>query len=203
MKNQKDKRAGIYVRVSTGRQQTDSQENELVEYAERRDWKVYRVYRDKGFSGSQPERPALSELIQDCRMRKLDVVLVWKFDRFARSLKHLVSALDEFKKLKVDFVSLTEAVDTSIPSGELIFQIFGAIAQFERSLIGERVRAALAYRRKNGKRIGRPPLRVLDACQLEGLRRDRKRNGLSFRQLAAKYGVSVWTAHRLVSAAPA
>ncbi len=90
-----------------------------------------------------------------------DVVLVWKFDRFARSLRQLASALELFRKFGIDFVSATEAIDTSLPSGELVFQIFGAIAQFERALIGERVRAGLGEARRNGKRIGRPPIRAL------------------------------------------
>src|SRR5205823_7352676 len=109
----------------------------------------------------KPKRPALDELMTDCRKRKIDVVLVWKFDRFARSLKQLILALEEFKDLGIDFVSYTEHIDTTTPSGELFFQIFGAFAQFERALVSERVKSGLAHARDQGKRLGRPPLREL------------------------------------------
>jgi DNA invertase Pin-like site-specific DNA recombinase len=122
------------------------------------------------------------------------VVLVWKFDRFARSLRQLVSALELFREFGIDFVSATEAVDTSLPSGELVFQIFGAIAQFERALIGERVRAGLGEARRNGKRIGRPPIRTLTPEERIRLRVEH-RKGKTLRQLAKSYGVTLWTAH--------
>src|SRR3954463_12024 len=111
------KRAGIYLRVSTNDQSTDLQETELTDYARNRGWHIHRVYSDRGQSGAKPNRPALEELMADCRRRKVDVVLVWKFDRFARSLRQLLSALEEFRRLKVGFVSSTEAIDTSTPSG--------------------------------------------------------------------------------------
>jgi DNA invertase Pin-like site-specific DNA recombinase len=135
----------------------------------------------------------------DCRRRKIDVVLVWKFDRFARSLRQLVTALEEFRQLGIDFVSCTEAIDTSIPTGELVFQIFGAIAQFERVLIGERVRAGLANARREGKRLGRPPVKQLSPDQEAQLKADRARGKASLRTLAKKYGVSVWKVHMLCS----
>jgi DNA invertase Pin-like site-specific DNA recombinase len=158
---QSTKRVGVYCRVSTGEQSTLAQEHELKSYAQNRGWQVTRFYRDQGISGAVEKRPALDELMRDCRRRKFDVVLVWKFDRFARSLRQLVSALELFRSFRINFVSATEAIDTSLPSGELVFQIFGAIAQFERSLIGERVRSGIAQARRSGKRIGRPPIRVL------------------------------------------
>ena len=128
-------------------------------------------------------------------------MLVWKFDRFARSLRQLVSALELFRKFGIDFVSATEAIDTSLPSGELVFQIFGAIAQFERALIGERVRAGLGEERRNGKRIGCPPIRAL--TQEERTRiREEHRQGKSLRKLAVSYGVTLWTAHSLCRAQP-
>ena len=129
---------GIYVRVSTIEQTTDVQECELKRYAKKRDWKIFKVYADKGQSGAKERRPALDSLLTDCRRRKIDVVLVWKFDRFARSLKQLLDALEEFKALRIDFVSFTEPqFDTTTANGELMFQIFGAFAQFERALIRE------------------------------------------------------------------
>jgi DNA invertase Pin-like site-specific DNA recombinase len=152
----------IYTRVSTDDQSTRTQEHELRQ----------RVYADHGFSGASEKRPALDELLRDTRKRKFDVVLVWKFDRFARSLRQLVSALELFRKFRINFVSATEAIDTSLPSGELVFQIFGAIAQFERALIAERVRAGLREARRNGKRIGRPPIRALTPEELVRIRKN-------------------------------
>jgi DNA invertase Pin-like site-specific DNA recombinase len=155
---------------------------------------VQRVYTDHGFSGASEKRPALDELLRDTRKRKFDVVLVWKFDRFARSLPQLVSALELFRNFRIGFVSATEAIDTSLPSGELVFQIFGAIAQFERALIGERVRAGLAQARRNGKRIGRPPIRTLTPEERIRIRKEH-RKGKGLRELARSYGVSLWAAH--------
>jgi DNA invertase Pin-like site-specific DNA recombinase len=122
---------------------------------------------------------------------------VWKFDRFARSLKNLIAGLELCSALGIDFVSVTEAVDTSLPAGEMLFQMIGAVAQFEKSLIAERVRAGLANARANGKTLGRPPLRKLTRKEIADLRRQRAREKLPFRVLAKKFGVSVWTAHRL------
>jgi DNA invertase Pin-like site-specific DNA recombinase len=171
-----------------------TQEHELRQYAKNRNWTVQRVYTDHGFSGASEKRPALDELLSDTRKRKFDVVLVWKFDRFARSLRQLVSALELFRKFGIDFVSATEAIDTSLPSGELVFQIFGAIAQFERALIGERVRAGLGEARRNGKQIGRPPIRSLTPEERVRLRKEHL-NGKSLRSLAESYGVTLWMAH--------
>jgi len=188
----REKRAALYVRVSTSDQSTKAQEAELREYVQRRGWSITQVYADK-ISGITASRPALDELMKDCRQRKLDVVLVWKFDRFARSLRHLVTALEEFRRLGIDFISATEGVDTTVPSGELVFQIFGAIAQFERALIGERVRAGLRNARAKGKRLGRPSLRDLSVTEIRQLRRDRRQGRMSFSALAKRYGVSVTT----------
>jgi DNA invertase Pin-like site-specific DNA recombinase len=190
------KRAGIYARVSTTEQHPEIQEKELVEYVSRRGW-TYKLYCDKGISGATEKRPGLTALFEDCRRRKLDVVVVWKFDRFARSLRQLLNALDMFRQLGIDFVSCTEAIDTSLPHGEMLFQIIGAIAQWERSLIAERVKAGLQHARNQGKRLGRPPLRKLEAEEITKLRTERLRKQIPFRDLAQKYGVSVWTAHGL------
>jgi DNA invertase Pin-like site-specific DNA recombinase len=193
MKNQSRKKAGIYVRVSTRDQNTAAQETELKNYATRRGWTIHKVYADK-MSGVKASRPALDELLADCRRRTIDVVLVWRFDRYARSLRQLVTGLDEFKRLGIDFVSCMEAIDTSLPSGELAYQIFGAIAQFERSLIAERTRAGLAEARRRGQRLGRPPIKELSPADIQRMRRERRRYGTSFKRLAHKFGVSVWTA---------
>jgi DNA invertase Pin-like site-specific DNA recombinase len=190
----KQTRVAIYTRVSTDDQSTKTQEHELRQYAKHRGWTVQRVYTDHGFSGALEKRPALDELLRDTRKRKFDVVLVWKFDRFARSLRQLVSALELFRNFGIGFVSATEAIDTSLPSGELVFQIFGAIAQFERALIGERVKAGLGQARRNGKRIGRPPIRSLTPEERIRIHKEHL-EGVSLRSLAKSYGISLWSAH--------
>jgi DNA invertase Pin-like site-specific DNA recombinase len=137
--------------------------------------------------------PSWPDTTQPCRKHT-------KFDRFARSLKQLLNALELFRTLGIGFVSCTEAIDTSLPHGEMLFQIIGAIAQWERSLIVERVRAGLQHARNHGKRLGRPPLRVLTAGEIAQLRRERSRTKMPFRLLAAKCGITVFTAHTLVQA---
>jgi DNA invertase Pin-like site-specific DNA recombinase len=193
----KKKRAALYLRVSSGEQNTEAQERPLRDYVRRRDWTIYRVYRDQGLSGANSNRPALNEMLKDCRRGSLDVVVVWKFDRFARSLKALISGLELCRSLGIDFVSVTEAVDTSLPAGELVFQMIGAVAQFERSLIGERVKSGLANAKAKGKVLGRPPLRKLSRSESRQLKQEREQGNVPFRVLAKKFGVSVWTAHRL------
>ncbi len=193
----KQKRAALYVRVSSGEQHTEAQERALREYVQRRGWLPHKIYRDKGISGATASRPGLDELLNDCRRRSIDVVIVWKFDRFARSLKNLIAGLELCRALGIDFVSVTEAVDTSLPAGEMLFQMIGAVAQFEKSLIAERVRSGLANARANGKVLGRPPLRRLTHTEVVNLRRQRACEKVTFRVLARRFGVSVWTAHRL------
>jgi DNA invertase Pin-like site-specific DNA recombinase len=193
------KKAAIYTRVSTLDQHPEMQRQELVQYVKRRGWCLYKEYSDKGVSGTTERRPALDALLEDCRRKKIDIVVVWKFDRFARSLKQLLNALELFRTLGIAFVSCTEAIDTSLPHGEMLFQIIGAIAQWERSLIVERVRAGLQHARSQGKRLGRPPLRVLKPEDVAELRKERARTKATFRELASKYGISVFTAHRLCS----
>jgi DNA invertase Pin-like site-specific DNA recombinase len=193
----KAKRAALYVRVSTGEQNSEPQERALREYVQRRGWKLQKIYRDHGISGASAKRPALTELLKDCRRGSVDVLVVWKFDRFARSLNALISGLEACRSMGIDFVSITEAVDTSLPVGELVFQMIGAVAQFERSLIAERVKSGLANARAKGKILGRPPLRKLTSKEKAQLRRERLRTKLPFRDLAKRFGVSVWTAHSL------
>jgi DNA invertase Pin-like site-specific DNA recombinase len=194
----KQKRAALYVRVSSGEQHTEAQERALREYVQRRGWLQQKIYRDK-CTGTTANRPGLDELLKDCRHRSIDVVVVWKFDRFARSLKNLIAGLELCRAMGIDFVSVTEAVDTSLPAGEMLFQMIGAVAQFERSLIAERVKSGLANARASGKILGRPPLRKLTGKEIADLRRQREKERLTFRVLAQKFGVSVWTAHNLCS----
>jgi len=193
------KKAAVYTRVSTMDQHPDMQKQELVDYVKRRGWSLYKEYCDKGVSGAVERRPALDELLEDCRRKKFDFLVVWKFDRFARSLKQLLNALELFRTLGIGFVSCTEAIDTSLPHGEMLFQIIGAIAQWERSLIVERVRAGLQNARNQGKRLGRPPLRELKPKDVAELRKERKQTKAPYRTLATKYGLSVWTVHKLCS----
>jgi len=190
-------RAALYARVSTQGQSTKAQEAELNRYASVRGWAIQQTYVDK-MSGAKDHRPALQQLMADCRRRKVDVVVVWKFDRFARSLRHLVTALEEFRRLGVNFISATEGVDTTVPSGELVFQIFGAIAQFERSLISERVKAGLSEARRNGRRLGRPANKELSALEISVIRKER-RKGATLRQIAKRHGASVWAVQQACS----
>ena len=193
----KTKRVAVYIRVSCAEQNGGAQERALREYVQRRGWKLQQIYRDQGVSGASSNRPALNEMLKACRRGSVDVIVVWKFDRFARSLKQLMSGLEMCRALGIDFVSVTESIDTSLPSGELVFQMIGAVAQFERSLIAERVKSGLANARAKGKSLGRPPLRRLSRAESRELRTERAKRNIPFRVLAKKFGVSVWTAHRL------
>jgi DNA invertase Pin-like site-specific DNA recombinase len=147
----------LYMRVSTKGhgQTTDTQAVALREYAERRGFDVIE-YRDEGISGSKDSRPALDRLMKDAQGRKFDVVIVARFDRFARSVSHLLRALEEFNHLGIDFVSLSESIDTSTPMGKMIFTVLGAVAELERNLIKERVAMGISRARKQGKTLGRP-----------------------------------------------
>jgi len=148
----------LYMRVSTKGhgQTTDTQALALGEYAQRRGFEIFQEYSDEGISGTKDSRPALDRLMKDARSRKFDVVIVARFDRFARSVSHLLRALEEFNHLGIDFVSLSESIDTSTPMGKMIFTVLGAVAELERNLIKERVHMGISRARKQGKRLGRP-----------------------------------------------
>jgi DNA invertase Pin-like site-specific DNA recombinase len=188
----KTKRVAIYGRVSTFEQNTKAQESELRAYAEQRGWTVIQIYADKGVSGAQNSRPALDALMADCRRGKIDLVLVSRFDRFARSVSHLLRALETFGDLGIEFVSLSEQIDTSTASGKMVFIVLGAVAELERSLIGERVRSGLANAKRRGVRLGRPPIRTLSQTEISHVRADRASGYFSLRRLASKYQTSVW-----------
>jgi DNA invertase Pin-like site-specific DNA recombinase len=158
---------------------------ELREYASRRGWSVEEECIDQGVSGSKESRPALNQLMASAHRRKFDAVLVWKIDRFGRSLKHLVNSLAELGSLGVAFVSFRDNLDLSTPSGRLMFQIIGAMAEFERALIQQRVRAGLRNARAKGKRLGRPRV-IVNADRLASLRSQ----GLSWAQITAGTGIS-------------
>jgi DNA invertase Pin-like site-specific DNA recombinase len=149
-------RAAIYARVSRNNgQDPEMQLRELREYCHRRGWQIAE-YIDIGISGSKDSRPELNRLMADAHRRRFDVVCVWKFDRFARSVSHLLRALETFSALKIGFVSLSEQIDTSTPAGKMVFTVLGAVAELERSLIVERVKAGLRNARARGKKLGRP-----------------------------------------------
>src|SRR5262252_11060357 len=151
------KNVALYARVSTKQgQDPETQLQQLREYASNRGLTVIAEYVDRGVSGAKDSRPKLDALMADAKAGKFDGVLVWKFDRFARSTRHLVTALEEFQALGIHFVSLTEAIDTSTPMGRMVFTVLGAVAELERSLIVERVHAGLSRARKQGKTLGRP-----------------------------------------------
>jgi DNA invertase Pin-like site-specific DNA recombinase len=191
------KRAAIYVRVSTAEQETDLQEHELQEYCERRGWSCV-VYRDKGQSGAKNDRPALTVMMNDLRRRKIDVVVVWALDRLARSLKQLLGIAEECKSMGVDLVSLKQNVDTTLPAGRLTFQVLGAVAEFEREMLRERVKAGMAQAKRAGKHVGRPALRRFNDAQIDQLRLLRV-EGASVRKLATDFGTTQWTVARLIA----
>jgi DNA invertase Pin-like site-specific DNA recombinase len=179
------KAVALYARVSTLDQNCELQLADLRRYAGQRFGPCYE-YVDEGVSGARRQRPQLDALVRDAHKRVFDVVLVWKFDRFARSLKHLIDALEEFRVLGIDFVSFTEGIDTTTPSGQLLFHVVGAVAQFERDLIAERVRAGMAHARAMGKRIGRPRA-LVDREKVAQLRAE----GLSLRAIGRTLNVPV------------
>lgn len=188
----KPKRAVIYTRVSTGDQNPDLQRNELLEYCQFRKWQIVEAYSDV-MSGSKDRRPALDKLMADARRGKFDVVVVWKFDRFARSTSHLLKALEEFSALGIDFVSLQETIDTSTPTGKMVFTVLAAVAELERATIVERVRAGQKAAKRRGVRFGRPCVEV-DADQARKLRS----KGLSWRAISAEMGIPKDTVRRAI-----
>jgi DNA invertase Pin-like site-specific DNA recombinase len=193
------KRVALYARVSTLNhgQDPEVQLRELRAYCERRGFEIADTYVDKGISGSRDRRPALDKLMVSCRKRLVDSVVVYRYDRFARSLRQLVNALEEFRALNIDFISLHEGVDTSTPNGRLVFGIFASIAEFERELIRDRVRSGLAAAKAKGKLVGRPRVAV-DASRMAFLRQQ----GRSWAEITRETGISKGTAQRAVSGLP-
>lgn len=169
--------------------------NELREYAHRRGWQVIGEYVDAGVSGAKDSRPELNRLMADAHKRRVDIICVWKFDRFARSTSHLLRALETFGALGIEFCSLSEQLDTSTPAGKMVFTVLGAVAELERSLIAERVRAGLRNAIAKGKRLGRPPADVSES-QVRAL----LESGLSLKAIGKQLGVSTATICRRVHA---
>ena len=167
------------------------QTRELREYCQRRGWEIEGEYVDAGVSGAKERRPQLDALLVACRKRRVDAVVVYRYDRFARSLRQLVNALEEFRSLGIEFISLHEGVDTSTPNGRLVFGIFASIAEFERELIRDRVKSGIAAARSKGKRLGRPRVSV-DATRIAALRD----SGASWSAITRKLGLSAGTVKR-------
>jgi DNA invertase Pin-like site-specific DNA recombinase len=192
MTTQSTKRAAIYARVSTFEQTCENQLAELRKYAENRGWTA-QEYLDEGVSGAKDRRPALDAMVRDARRRRFDVVVCWRLDRLGRNLKHLITLLEDLEALGVAFVSLAEGIDATTPAGRLQMHILGAIAEFERARIAERVKLGLARVRAEGRRLGRPPVEVSS---------DRLATvvGLSIRQAAKQLGVSASTVYRRLAA---
>jgi DNA invertase Pin-like site-specific DNA recombinase len=179
------KRAAVYVRVSTVDQHPETQLHDLRQFAVQRGFQIVQEYTDHGFSGTKARRPALDQLMEDARRRKFDVLMVWSIDRLARSTKHLLQTLDELNGLGIQFLSQREAIDTEGPLGRAIVVIVSAMAELERCVIIERVRAGMRRAKLEGRRIGRAPLNVNRVALL----RDRER-GLSLNQLAKAHRIS-------------
>ena len=179
------KRAAVYVRVSTVDQHPETQLGEVRGFAAQRGFHIVQEYTDHGYSGTKARRPALDQLMEDARRHKFDVLIVWSIDRLARSTKHLLQTLDELNGLGIQFVSQREAIDTEGPLGRAIVVIVSAMAELERCVIIERVRAGMRRAKSEGRRIGRAPLQVNRAALL----RDRER-GLSLNQLAKAHDIS-------------
>ena len=192
---QQPSRAAIYARVSTTNhgQDVSMQTRDLEQFAQARGWRLVDSYLDLGISGSKDKRPQLDRLMADAHKRRFDIVIVWRFDRFARSVSHLLRDLETFNALGIAFVSLSEQMDTTTPTGKMIFTVLGAVAELERSLIVERVRAGLRNARAKGKTLGRPR-KIVDATKIAALRAQ----GRSWRDIAREVGTNTASASRAV-----
>src|SRR5713226_10208799 len=182
-------RAAAYLRVSTDRQDLEVQLPEIREHAVRRGWELVATYSDIA-SGAREDRASFRRLLADAAKRKFDVIVVQRFDRAARSVKQLVQALEHLRFCRVAFLSIKEDIDTSTPAGELIFHVMAAIGQFERALIGDRIRSGLERARALGKPLGRPRKGV-SREQVRALRR----TGVSYRDIGRRLNISTALAH--------
>jgi DNA invertase Pin-like site-specific DNA recombinase len=192
------KRAAIYLRVSTLDQTTANQERELRQVSERAGWEVVKVYKDHGISGAKgrEKRPQFDALQCDANARQFDIVMAWSVDRLGRSLQDLVEFLANLHALKIDLFLKTQGIDTTTPGGKAMFQMMGVFAEFERSIIQERVRAGLRRAREEGKKLGRPRLApALEARILAALNEPGRTKGV--RKIAAELGVSPGTVQAL------
>ena len=192
-------RTALYARVSTSDkgQDPEVQLRELREYCQRREFSIAGEYIDVGVSGAKDSRPELNRLMLDAAKRKFDAVVVWGLDRFARSVSHLLRALETFRSVGIEFVSCSEAIDTGTPVGKMTFTVLGAVAELERSLIIERVRAGVRNAKAKGKRLGRPRIAV-NARKVAQLRE----SGASWSEVCDATGLSAGTARRSLAKNP-
>jgi DNA invertase Pin-like site-specific DNA recombinase len=191
------KRAAIYLRVSTIDQTTANQERELREIAGRVGYDIVRVYKDHGVSGAKrrDQRPAFDALCHDATKRQFEVVMAWSVDRLGRSLQDLVAFLSELHALRIDLFLHQQGLDTTTPGGKAMFQMMGVFAEFERSIIQERVRAGLARARSEGKRLGRPTIAPEIESAIKAALAKPGRPGV--RKIAAQFGVDPGTVQRI------
>jgi DNA invertase Pin-like site-specific DNA recombinase len=192
------KRAVLYLRVSTIEQTTANQERELREVASRMGCDIVRVYKDHGISGAKgrDKRPAFDALCRDAAQRKFDMVMAWSVDRLGRSLQDLVGFLSELHALRIDLFLHQQGLDTTTPAGKAMFQMMGVFAEFERSMIQERVRAGLARAKSEGKRLGRPPIAPeLEKAIRDALNEPGRTEGV--RKIAERFGVDPGTVQRI------
>jgi DNA invertase Pin-like site-specific DNA recombinase len=183
-------KVALYARVSTQDQSPDMQLKDLRTYAGSRGFEIHSEYVDHGFSGTKAKRPALDRLMADARKAKFEGVLVWRFDRFARSTTHLMSTLEEFRTRGIAFMSYNEHVDTGTPMGQMLFTVVAAVAQFEREIIRERVKAGMANAKAKGTHVGRK--HVVDVDKALSLRSQ----GHTIRAIALALGVSIGAVHK-------
>lgn len=189
------KRAAIYVRVSTDKQTVENQVRELRQIAERRGWEVVTEYQDAGISGSKgrEERPGLDEMLKDAQRRRFDVVMAWAIDRLGRSLIDLLGTIQALEACGVDLYLDQQSIDTTTPAGRLMFQITGAFAEFERSMIRQRVRAGLRRAKEAGKRLGRPKIDPALEKRIQG----QLRAGKGMLAIAKDLGAGTGTVQRI------
>lgn len=185
------KKAAVYLRVSTNDQTTENQRLAIESYCKVQGWEISKVYDDSGISGAKDDRPALNQLKKDCIKNSFDIVIVHRFDRMARSTSHLLECLNLFQRYGIEFVSVSEAIDTSTSVGRMVYSFLGAIAEFERNLIRERVNAGIKRAKQSGVHCGRPRkgYDLGEAIKLHN-------QGLGLRTIASKLGVSYATIHR-------
>ena len=191
-------RAALYLRVSTDRQTTENQQNELLDVVRHRGWEVVATYDDNGISGSKSReyRKQFDAMLKDATRGKFDVVLAWSVDRLGRSLKDLVAFLDELHSVGCDLYLHQQGIDTTTPTGRAMFQMVGVFAEFERTMIQERVKAGIERARKQGKTLGRPSITE----RRKSIVRELKDTGKTVRAIAHETNLGVGTVHRILNA---
>jgi DNA invertase Pin-like site-specific DNA recombinase len=185
------KKIAIYLRVSRADQNIENQRDTLINYSIKSDYELFKIYEDTG-TGSNEKRDSLNELLKEARKRKFDTVLVWKFDRFARSTSFLIRTLDEFHNLGIDFISYDENLDTSTPMGKAMFTVISAFAEFEKSILVSRTKLGLERAKAEGKILGRPKIDEMKVAKIKKLRKQ----GLSISEIGLKLKLSKGVIHK-------